>query len=191
MLARTLLLMLWLFISAVGYSQVNGEVEPQTISMDSLFAAKERESIGKAFPYFKVNINQHSITNDSLKGKVVFINFWFAACPPCIAELSALNELYKKFSANKTFEFISFTYEKPESILLLKKKYHIRYKVVSVTRQECYRLNQNNGFPTSIVLNKEGVIENLFTGGDRDDVESARGFIINTVYKSISRVLAQ
>jgi peroxiredoxin len=156
--------------------------------MDSLFKAKERESIGKSFPDFKAKFNGRIISKDSLRGKVVFINFWFEACPPCIAELSALNELYKKFSTNRNFEFISFTYEKPERVLLLKKKYHIRYKVASVSSQECYRLNQNNGFPTSIVLDKDGVIKDLFTGGDTDRIEAGK-FIVSTVYKSIDETL--
>ena len=188
-MAKNFLFILSAFISVNVYSQVNGEAELPHISMDSLFKIKERESIGKAFPIFTANFNGHSITKDSLKGKVVFINFWFEACPPCVAELSALNELYKKFSTNKDFEFISFTYEKPGKILLLKKKYNIKYKVASVNRQECYRLNQNNGFPTSIVLDKEGVIKDLFTGGDNEDRKDARDFIINTVYKSIDETL--
>ena len=178
------------FIGLNAYSQLNGKAEPPAISMDSLFKAKEKESIGKSFPDFNVKFNGHIITKDSLKGKIVFINFWFEACPPCIAELAALNELYKKFSASKYFEFISFTYEKPERILLLKKKYHIRYKVASVTRQECYRLNQNNGFPTSIVLDREGTIKDLFTGGDIEDGKEAKDFIINSIYKSINEAFS-
>ena len=186
---KNFLLILSVFISVNVYSQVNGEAELPHISMDSLFKIKEKESIGKSFPEFNSTFNGRIITKDSLKGKVVFINFWFAACPPCVAELSALNELYKKFSANKDFEFISFTYESSARILLLKKKYNIKYKVASVNRQECYRLNQNNGFPTSIVLDREGVIKDLFTGGDNEDRKDARDFIINTVYKSINDVL--
>lgn len=187
---RNFLFLLYLSICINAGAQVNSEAETPTINMDSLFKAKERESIGKSFPDFNAKFDGRNITKDSLKGKVVFINFWFEACPPCIAELSALNELQKKFSRNNNFEFLSFTYEKPEKLKFLKKKYHIKYKVASVGSQECYRLNQNNGFPTSIILNRNGIITDLFTGGDTDNVK-ARNFIISTVYESIEKTLLQ
>lgn len=185
---REFLFALFLFICVDGYTQNNNATGSKPVSMDSLFRAKARESIGKSFPEFMASFNGHLLTNDSLKGKVVFINFWFEACPPCIAEMSALNELYKKFAVNKDFEFISFTYETTGRIRLLREKYHMQYKVASVSQQECYRLNQNNGFPTSIVLDKNGSIKDLFTGGSTDRKE-ARTFIINTVYQSINEAL--
>ncbi len=158
------------------------------VNMDSLFKAKERESIGKAFQHFTATVDGDTISNETLKGKVVFINFWFEACPPCIAELDALNTLYKKFRHNKNFAFLSFTHEKPGKLPLLKKKHTMQYKVISVSDQECYRLNQNNGFPTSIILDKNGIIAALFTGGTTDK-RKAKQFIINTIYPAIQSAL--
>lgn len=185
---RSFLVFFLLLNSIVVFSQHNNNAETKPVSMDSLFRKKAMESEGKPFPAFTAIFSGHQLTIDSLKGKVVFINFWFEACPPCIAELAALNNLYKKFSSNKNFEFISFTYETPAKIKSLKKKYHILYKVASVSTQECYRLNQNNGFPTSIILDKEGVIKHLFTGGSTDKKE-AENLLYNTVYKNIEAEL--
>jgi thiol-disulfide isomerase/thioredoxin len=42
----------------------------------------------------------------SLKGKVVFINFWATWCPPCLAELPAINGLYHKQSKNSNLVFL-------------------------------------------------------------------------------------
>ncbi len=36
-----------------------------------------------------------------LKGKVVFINFWAAWCPPCIAEMPEINKLQQQLRTNK------------------------------------------------------------------------------------------
>lgn len=40
------------------------------------------------------------------KGKVIFINFWATWCPPCIAEMPAINSLYEKLKNNKNIVFI-------------------------------------------------------------------------------------
>ncbi len=40
------------------------------------------------------------------QGKVVFMNFWATWCPPCIAEMPAISELYEKLKNNKNIVFI-------------------------------------------------------------------------------------
>lgn len=40
------------------------------------------------------------------KGKVIFMNFWATWCPPCIAEMPSVNELYEKLKNNKNIIFI-------------------------------------------------------------------------------------
>lgn len=40
------------------------------------------------------------------KGKVIFMNLWATWCPPCIAEMPSVNELYEKLKNNKNIVFI-------------------------------------------------------------------------------------
>jgi len=156
----------------------------QTI-WDSVLKAKSKAATGNPFPSFNTLTDDGSLlTNESLRGKVVFVNFWFESCTPCIAEMDALNELYSKLKENKNFEFISFTYEKPKKIREVKEKFHIQYKVASVGNEECYRLNQNNGFPTSMILDRNGAIKYLAAGGRVDKVK-AREFIMTEVFSKI------
>src|SRR5688572_18237831 len=43
------------------------------------------ENIGKGFPAFNaLSIQGENYSDEMLSGKVVFINFWFESCPPCI-----------------------------------------------------------------------------------------------------------
>ncbi|MDB5278556.1 MAG: TlpA family protein disulfide reductase [Ferruginibacter sp.] len=174
--------LIFLLISLITYGQ------QQQIDFDSLVSARQKESIGKPFPLFKALLHNKTFTNQDITGKVVFINFWFANCPPCIAELDALNELYKKLKTNKQFEFVSFTYESPKTVQVLAKKYRMQYKIISLTQQECYRLNQNNAFPTSIVLDKNGMIQFISFGG-KTDKAAAKKMVLTEYYQQVLKQL--
>ncbi len=70
--------------------------------------AKQQEVIGKPLPEINTSFQGKTFTNQNLKGKVVFMNLWFATCAPCIAEFDGLNELYERLKNKKNFEFIGF-----------------------------------------------------------------------------------
>src|SRR5690606_4154045 len=47
-----------------------------------------------------------TVSLSSLKGKVVFINFWATCCPPCIQEMPTINEPTGKYQGNDHSEFL-------------------------------------------------------------------------------------
>lgn len=53
-----------------------------------------------------VNEKKEVISLSSLKGKVVFINFWATWCPPCIAEMPSIEELHNQFKTNDEVIFL-------------------------------------------------------------------------------------
>ena len=165
-------------IATLSYSQ-SPAFKVYPMNADSFAAAidkKNNEFIGKPFPQFSTSTNNKECSNEILKGKAVFINFWFSACAPCIAELEALNELFTNFKQNKNFEFVSFTFEDSKEIDVIKKKYNIQYNVFSISRDECYRLNNNNGFPTSIILDSAGAVQYIHSGDQLDKQEIKKYF---------------
>lgn len=158
---------------------------------NEFFKAREKankEAYGKPYPAFSFTPDGKTINNDSLKGKTVFINFWFEACAPCIAEFDALNEMYQNLKDNKNFAFISFTYETPEKIKQVKGKYPLPYTIISIDRQECYRLNLDNGFPANFILDKTGLIKYMSFGGATDRTR-ARKCVMEKIYPEIAKLL--
>ena len=48
-----------------------------------------------------VDLAGKSVSFDSLKGKVIFLNIWATWCPPCIAEMPNIQSLYNKIKSDK------------------------------------------------------------------------------------------
>ncbi|HVG14573.1 MAG TPA: TlpA disulfide reductase family protein [Chitinophagaceae bacterium] len=163
--------------------------------MDSMIALEmqknlqnEKAAIGKPLPTFSFKTPNGVVSNASLKGQVVFINFWFASCAPCLREFAGLNQLYQKLYTRKDFVFISFTYEKPEVVNKIRAEYSIPYAVISISQAECRKLMQDFGYPISYVVSRKGVVQHLIHGGEPTQEEATKA-IMSQVYPAILKQL--
>lgn len=121
---------------------------------------------GKSFPKFTATSLDGMVFSDAmLKGKVTLLNFWFEHCGPCVAEFNDLNKLAEKLGIINNFQFISFTYDEPERARAMVEKHQLNYPVCPVSIEECLRLNFASGFPTNIVVNREGEVVFFKLGG--------------------------
>jgi|GEM_PF-2038862 len=67
---------------------------------------------GVAFPTFSFkDLEGKDVNLDSFKGKLVLVDFWATWCPPCVAEMPKLHEVYAKFKASG-FEILSLSLDK-------------------------------------------------------------------------------
>lgn len=148
--------------------------------------AKQKAAVGQPFPGFSVQSMDTVVTQEALRGRVVFSNFWFKACAPCVAEFEGLNELYQR--VKEEVVFLSFTFETPATVKAVREKYGFRYPVLSVSEEECRRLNQNFGFPTTMVLNREGNIAYLHVGGSARKKE-ARAWVRKAYFTRLRQAL--
>jgi thiol-disulfide isomerase/thioredoxin len=187
---RSGLLSLFVLLYLISNAQTLTTHEIDSINNEFSNARNKRnkDAIGKPYPSFSFATDGKVFNNDLLKGKTVFINFWFEACAPCIAEFGALSEVYQKLKDNKNFEFISFTFETPEKIKKVKEKYPLPYTVISIDRKECYRLNLNNGFPANMILDSTGAIKYMSFGGNTDKAIASK-YAMENIYPEIVKLL--
>lgn len=92
----------------------------------------------------------------SLKGKVVFINFWATWCPPCRAEMPSINKLYKKYKDNKNVVFIMADVDgtiESSTAFMKKKGYVLPVHIPVSSIPEAYF---SGSMPTTIILDKQG-----------------------------------
>jgi len=97
-----------------------------------------------------------------LKGKVIVLNFWFTACPPCLAEIPALNKLVKEYK-KKGVVFFGITYD---SYKTLKAKFFPKYKFDFdiVCDEKNITEAFSAGYPTTYIIDKKGLIRYVWTG---------------------------
>ncbi len=140
---------------------------PNLQGIDSAFEKElsEKDLIGKPFPIFKITNENKEWTNQSLVGKTVYINFWFAACSPCMAEMPQINDLYKKFKEDTNFVLLSFTFDDLTKINSIRANQKIEYDIFQVSREECRRLNRTYSYPANVVVDNKGIIRFYDTGG--------------------------
>jgi hypothetical protein len=85
--------------------------------------------------------------------------------------------------------FVSFTSDNDETVAQVKEKYHIAFPVISIKKEDCYRLNQQNGFPTSIILSTDGLIKFMHSGGSLEK-NKINVYFNNTLYPVINKEIA-
>ena len=75
---------------------------------------RRRDGVGKPFELsFTEAITGQNVSIESLKGKVVVIDFWATWCGPCVAEMPKLKSLYADWK-DKGVEFIGVSLDQPE-----------------------------------------------------------------------------
>lgn len=121
------------------------------------------------------NMNGKKVNLESFKGKVVLINFWFINCPPCRMEIPDLNELKAEY-AGKNVEFLAITFDSKSLVDEFLEKIPFDYQILPDAREiiETYGVQ---GFPTSVVVNKDGKVMNSKMGGSMNIKEELKVFI--------------
>jgi thiol-disulfide isomerase/thioredoxin len=157
---------------------INNAALSQLVSKDTLYPYEESNSlIGKKLNSFSSkDVGGKTYSNKQLQNKIVFINFWFSDCTPCVAEFNAITNLYDKYKNNKTVLIITFTSDTKNVALKTKKKFKLKFPIIPISRDICYKLNFNNGFPTCFILNKQGKIVNIKHGNSTNVIQSNEEF---------------
>ncbi len=105
-----------------------------------------------------------TISAESLRGKVVFVNFWASWCPPCRAEMPSLQELYEKFKKDDriVFLFLNEDEDKTKAAAFLRDNRYTfpLYVPAGNISPELF----SGTLPTTLVFNKEGRLVLHHTG---------------------------
>jgi len=133
------------------------EVEKKMMQKMQAQMSGESELIGMDAAVFSAtDINGNEYSLNSLKGKIIVMNFWFVECKPCVMEMPELNELVKNYK-NKDVVFLGFATNDKSKIDSFLKKKDFSYNIIPNSKKiaEAYKVS---GYPTHIIIDENSRI---------------------------------
>ena len=102
------------------------------------------------------DISGKQYTSESMAGKMVFINFWFTKCAPCIKEMPDLNKLKQKYGDENVLYF-AITYDKIDLVEKFLTREKLDFTIIPNDQKTIDALGITF-YPTNMLLDQNGKV---------------------------------
>lgn len=131
-----------------------------------------KEDLNKPAPVFTLKtIDGKEVSLESLKGKVVIVDFWATWCPPCRREMPVLEQYYKS-NKYKNIAMIAVSTDRAETIANVPE--FIRTNGITFTvaygDPEVQKAYGVQSIPSLFIIDKNGNIRYLHIGFDEENL---------------------
>jgi thiol-disulfide isomerase/thioredoxin len=178
--------------SAELYRKVMDFVSGSGFSEKKLMQKVESYASADAAPNLAVDewIGQEPFTFDKLRGKVVLIDFWATWCMPCISTFPRLRGWYKKYGGND-FMIVGVTQyygqqdgkkmtklQELDFLKDFKEKYKLPYTLAVLSNSSEAPMKYGvNAYPTTVLLDRNGVVRYIGIGAGMEESENLEDMI--------------
>ncbi|RJG07755.1 TlpA family protein disulfide reductase [Noviherbaspirillum cavernae] len=112
------------------------------------------------------SLNGEKTSMQSLRGKVVMVNFWATSCATCVKEMPDMVQTYNKYK-DKGLDFVAvaMSYDPPNYVLNYAQTRNLPFKVALDTQGDLAKsFGDIKLTPTTFVIGKDGTIIKRYLG---------------------------
>lgn len=141
----------------------------------SALPAEEAPKIGYLAPAFQLSTLDGGVlgVNRQERDKALLINFWASWCDPCRLEAPFLAELHEKYGKQLDIYGVNaIQYDSLVGVKAFIKQYQYKFPILLDEKSAVYDLYKVPGYPTSVLVDRDGVIRDIIIGlPDHDEFE--------------------
>ena len=142
--------------SVVLTTEVIGRLQQVVLATGVLSPDLVEEDVYASYNFQLLDVDGNAVDFDAYEGEVVFMNFWATWCPPCVAEMPDINELYGE-TGDVSFVMISLDRDKQKAIDFVQNKgFDFPIYFLNSSLPGIYNVSS---IPTTYVLSKEGKVK--------------------------------
>jgi peroxiredoxin len=121
--------------------------------------------VGKDAPVFALHDDRgNAVSLDQYRGKIVVMNLWASWCPPCREEMPDLQTVAREFAKDGVVVVGVNQGESAERAAAFAQSLGIGFPIWIDDAQRYGRVYAALGLPTTIVINRHGIVERGFDG---------------------------
>jgi len=113
------------------------------------------------------NMDGETFTLSELRGNAVLLNLWATWCPPCRAEMPAIEKIYREYKEQGLVVLAvnATSQDDPLAIVPFAEEYGLTFPILLDETGEVGALYQLRSLPSSFFIDRGGVIREIVIGG--------------------------
>ena len=147
--------LVWIFISA----------DRDGSSTNGLIPAPRADFLAPDFTL--ETMGGETVKLSDLRGQAVVVNLWATWCPPCKAEMPALQKVYEEYKSRGLviLAINSTAQDDVQAIPAFIAEYGLTFPVLLDVNNEAGRLYQLRSLPSTFFIRRDGTISEVVIGG--------------------------
>ena len=111
-----------------------------------------------------MSLDGTQVTLSKLKGQVELINIWATWCPPCRAEMPAIETVYEQYRDQGFTVLAVNLQEDPRSVAKFMQQYKLAFPALLDLDGQVSRAYQAYSLPSSFFVDRKGIIRQVYRG---------------------------